>query len=53
MGAAWRDMNGRKRGFERILKMVEGVRCVSLLWANLAISQTSSRCDSQVYVVIS
>lgn len=28
MGAAWRDMSGRKRGFERILKMVEGVRYV-------------------------
>jgi hypothetical protein len=28
MGAAWRDMSGRKRGFERILKMVEGVRFV-------------------------
>ncbi|SGY16748.1 BQ5605_C012g06974 [Microbotryum silenes-dioicae] len=26
MGAAWRDLSGRKRGFERILKMVEGVR---------------------------
>jgi biotin synthase len=26
MGAAWRDMAGRKRGFERILAMVRGVR---------------------------
>lgn len=26
MGAAWRDLSGRKRGFERILRMVEGVR---------------------------
>lgn len=28
MGAAWRDLSGRKRGFERILEMVKGVRCV-------------------------
>jgi biotin synthase len=26
MGAAWRDLAGRKRGFERILQMVRGVR---------------------------
>jgi hypothetical protein len=26
MGAAWRDLAGKKSGFERILKMVEGVR---------------------------
>ncbi|CCM01654.1 uncharacterized protein FIBRA_03715 [Fibroporia radiculosa] len=26
MGAAWRDLAGRKRGFERILEMVRGVR---------------------------
>jgi len=26
MGAAWRDLSGRKRGFERILKMVREVR---------------------------
>ncbi|KAK4704977.1 acetolactate synthase I/II/III large subunit, partial [Phenoliferia sp. Uapishka_3] len=26
MGAAWRDLSGRKRGFERILQMVKGVR---------------------------
>jgi biotin synthase len=26
MGAAWRDLAGRKRGFERILKMVREVR---------------------------
>lgn len=31
MGAAWRDLSGRKRGFERILKMVEGVRWVLFL----------------------
>ncbi|GAA5821252.1 hypothetical protein JCM11251_004536 [Rhodosporidiobolus azoricus] len=30
MGAAWRDMSGRKRGFERILKMVEGVRALDM-----------------------
>lgn len=30
MGAAWRDMSGRKRGFERILAMVKGVRLSSL-----------------------
>ncbi|GAA5882016.1 hypothetical protein JCM3774_003245 [Rhodotorula dairenensis] len=30
MGAAWRDMSGRKRGFERILKMVEGVRAMDM-----------------------
>lgn len=29
MGAAWRDLSGRKRGFERILQMVKGVRSVS------------------------
>lgn len=28
MGAAWRDLSGRKRGFERILEMVKGVRLV-------------------------
>ena len=26
MGAAWRDLAGRKRGFEKILKMVREVR---------------------------
>jgi biotin synthase len=26
MGAAWRDVSGRKRGFERILQMVREVR---------------------------
>jgi biotin synthase-like enzyme len=26
MGAAWRDLTGRKRGFERILEMVREVR---------------------------
>jgi biotin synthase len=26
MGAAWRDLAGRKRGFERILTMVSGIR---------------------------
>jgi biotin synthase len=26
MGAAWRDLAGRKRGFERILEMVRQVR---------------------------
>lgn len=26
MGAAWRDLSGRKRGFERILDMVREVR---------------------------
>lgn len=26
MGAAWRDIAGRKRGFERILTMVREVR---------------------------
>jgi biotin synthase len=26
MGAAWRDLSGRKRGFERILEMVREVR---------------------------
>jgi len=26
MGAAWRDLAGRKRGFERILKIVREVR---------------------------
>jgi len=26
MGAAWRDLSGRKRGFERILQMVREVR---------------------------
>ncbi|KAM0746935.1 biotin synthase, BioB [Meredithblackwellia eburnea MCA 4105] len=30
MGAAWRDLSGRKRGFERILKMVEGVRALDM-----------------------
>lgn len=51
MGAAWRDMNGRKRGFERILKMVEGVRCVLCIGTNLAISHTLCPCDSQAYVL--
>lgn len=26
MGAAWRDLSGRKRGFEKILQMVREVR---------------------------
>ena len=26
MGAAWRDLEGRKRGFERILEMVREIR---------------------------
>jgi biotin synthase len=26
MGAAWRDLSGRKRGFERIVQMVREVR---------------------------
>ncbi len=26
MGAAWRDLAGRKRGFERILEMVREIR---------------------------
>ena len=26
MGAAWRDLSGRKRGFERILTMVREIR---------------------------
>jgi biotin synthase len=26
MGAAWRDLSGRKRGFERILEMVHEIR---------------------------
>ena len=26
MGAAWRDLSGRKRGFERILEMVREIR---------------------------
>lgn len=26
MGAAWRDLSGRKRGFERILTMVSEIR---------------------------
>ncbi|KAH8917349.1 biotin synthase [Atractiella rhizophila] len=30
MGAAWRDLHGRKSGFERILKMVEGVRALDM-----------------------
>ncbi|KAI5477900.1 biotin synthase [Pseudohyphozyma bogoriensis] len=30
MGAAWRDLSGRKRGFERILKMVEGIRAMDM-----------------------
>jgi biotin synthase-like enzyme len=30
MGAAWRDLAGRKRGFERILKMVREVRKMNM-----------------------
>ncbi|EJD55456.1 biotin synthase, BioB [Auricularia subglabra TFB-10046 SS5] len=30
MGAAWRDMNGRKRSFERILEMVRQVRAMDM-----------------------
>ena len=30
MGAAWRDLAGRKRGFERILEMVKGVRAIGM-----------------------
>lgn len=28
MGAAWRDLQGRKSGFNRILEMVAEIRCV-------------------------
>lgn len=30
MGAAWRDLVGRKRGFERILQMVKEVRAMNM-----------------------
>jgi biotin synthase len=30
MGAAWRDLAGRKRGFERILHMVREVRAMGM-----------------------
>jgi len=30
MGAAWRDLAGRKRGFERILEMVREIRKMDL-----------------------
>ena len=30
MGAAWRDLAGRKRGFERILTMVREVRSMGM-----------------------
>jgi biotin synthase-like enzyme len=30
MGAAWRDLAGRKRGFERILQMVREVRAMGM-----------------------
>jgi len=30
MGAAWRDLAGRKRGFERILEMVREVRAMGM-----------------------
>ncbi|KZW02041.1 biotin synthase [Exidia glandulosa HHB12029] len=30
MGAAWRDLNGRKRSFERILEMVRQVRAMDM-----------------------
>jgi len=30
MGAAWRDLSGRKRGFERILEMVREVRAMGM-----------------------
>ena len=30
MGAAWRDLKGRKSGFKRILDMVEGVRAMDM-----------------------
>lgn len=30
MGAAWRDLSGRKRGFERILSMVKEIRGMNM-----------------------
>ena len=30
MGAAWRDLAGRKCGFKRILEMVKGVRAIGM-----------------------
>lgn len=30
MGAAWRDVGGRKRGFERIIEMVREVRAMGM-----------------------
>lgn len=30
MGAAWRDLSGRKRGFERILTMVREIRSMGM-----------------------
>lgn len=30
MGAAWRDLAGRKRGFEKILRMVTEVRAMDM-----------------------
>lgn len=43
MGAAWRDMSGRKRGFDRILKMVEGVRWVARLSFGPLLARTAHR----------
>jgi len=37
MGAAWRDMNGRKTNFKRILEMVKEIK-----WVHLARASTSS-----------
>ena len=30
MGAAWRDLNGRKSGFKRIIEMVKEIRAMDL-----------------------
>lgn len=30
MGAAWRDMRGRKRGMQNIIEMIKGVRALGM-----------------------
>lgn len=46
MGAAWRDLAGKKSGFEKILKMVEGVRGMGMEGGYLLSFQIQAKCDS-------
>ena len=54
MGAAWRDLAGRKRGFERILEMVREVRGMGMeVCTTLGmLSPEQARQLKEAYVII-